>query len=255
MLTPRWPVRMLYWLLLPVALVQGLWLRRTAIRLPPAAGPTTGTEGRGAALHLLAVGDSIIAGVGLESTRETLPVQFAGELAGRYALSVHWQLEGENGAAVADLPQMLQAQHAANAPDFVLVSIGVNDVTGLTTLDAWRSGLERSLDAVRRRWPGACVLLLGLPPMARFPLLRGPLRLALGRRATMLDQAGKETIRQRECMYHLESRIDADRHGFCQDGFHPAADACKLWAGEMLRYLGEHDGFRTCIAAAKRRAG
>jgi lysophospholipase L1-like esterase len=246
---------MLYWPLLPVALVQGLWLRRTAIRLPPAAGPSTGAEGHGAPLRLLAVGDSIIAGVGLESTRETLPVQFAGALASRYGLSVHWLLEGENGAAVADLPLMLQAQQAATVPDIVLVSIGVNDVTGLTTLGGWRSGLERSLDAVRRRWPGACVVLLGLPPMAHFPLLRGPLRLTLGWRAAMLDQAGKKTIRERGRMYHLESRIDADRHGFCRDGFHPAADACKLWAGEMLRYLGERDGFRNCIDAADRRAG
>ncbi|MGD8384158.1 MAG: hypothetical protein PVF89_02005, partial [Lysobacterales bacterium] len=71
----------------------------------------------------------------------------------------------------------------------------------------------------------------------------------------MLDQAGKKTIRERGRMYHLESRIDADRHGFCRDGFHPAADACKLWAGEMLRYLGERNGFRNCIDAAERRAG
>jgi hypothetical protein len=56
--------RLAFWLMLPVTAVQGLWLRRRATRLPGAMGDRRGVSGEGADFHLLALGDSIIDGVG-----------------------------------------------------------------------------------------------------------------------------------------------------------------------------------------------
>jgi lysophospholipase L1-like esterase len=52
-----------FWLFLPFSALQGLWLRFSATRLPEATGDRTGINGQGEKLHLLAMGDSIIAGV------------------------------------------------------------------------------------------------------------------------------------------------------------------------------------------------
>ena len=70
-----------FWLSLPLSAMQGLWLRKTAIRLPEASGSRRGVSGSGERLHLLALGDSIIAGVGTGRIDYSLPVQFADALA------------------------------------------------------------------------------------------------------------------------------------------------------------------------------
>ena len=73
--------------------MQGLWLRFTATRLPEASGDRTGVNGQGAKLHLLAMGDSIIAGVGTGTMDRSLPVQFGQALAEDRACCVHWRVE------------------------------------------------------------------------------------------------------------------------------------------------------------------
>ena len=73
--------RLAFWLMLPVTAAQGLWLRRRATRLPGATGDRRGVSGYGEDFHLLAIGDSIIDGVGTGVIEKSLPVQFATALA------------------------------------------------------------------------------------------------------------------------------------------------------------------------------
>ena len=89
-----------FWLSLPVSALQGLRLRKTAIRLPEASGNRTGVCGLGKPVHLLAIGDSIIAGVGSGSVTHSLPVQFAEALATQKQCSVRWRIDGMNGADI-----------------------------------------------------------------------------------------------------------------------------------------------------------
>ena len=127
------PRRLAFWLLLPLSAVQGLWVRRTALRLPEARGARTGTIGQGEELHLLALGDSIIAGVGTGSVEKSMPVQFAQSLATTRNISVHWQVIGANGADISDLRYSIRQLDDQQQVDVILISIGVNDVTGLSS--------------------------------------------------------------------------------------------------------------------------
>ena len=76
-----WLERAAFHALLPAIAWQGLRLRRTALRAPAAAGPAHGTTGSGPPLVLLGLGDSIVAGVGIERTEHALPGRTAGALA------------------------------------------------------------------------------------------------------------------------------------------------------------------------------
>ena len=96
--------RSAFWLMLPVAAVQGLWLRKKATRLPGAPGTRLGSTGAGPTLRLLAVGDSIIDGVGTSHIEESLPVQFAKALSLQMQRCVHWRVEGETGFDIDDVP-------------------------------------------------------------------------------------------------------------------------------------------------------
>jgi lysophospholipase L1-like esterase len=219
-----------FWLLLPLSGAQGLWLRRTAIRLPEASGPGSGVCGEGEPLHLLALGDSIIAGVGTGTRERSLPVQFALALAANRGCSVHWCTEGANGADISDLLCTLGKLHPDQPADVILISIGVNDVTGLRSLRRWRFLVEQLVLVLRAKWPRAQVIFAGLPPMGVFPLPPQPLRFTLGQRAAALDAIAAGIIARQPGMRHIPTVINPLEQEFCEDGFHPSAESCNYWA-------------------------
>lgn len=226
-----------FWALLPVSLLQGLRLRRTAIRLPQAQGPETGVHGQGTPTRFLAVGDSIIAGVGTGIVEKSLPVQLAKALADYRGCSVIWRVAGSNGADIADLRAKLEQINDIPAVDIIFVSIGVNDVTGLRSTRRWRTQFNGLVLEIRQKWPNAQVVFAGLPPMGNFPLPPQPLRYSLGLRAAKFDKIAADLIARQHGMLHIPTNIDPLHQEFCEDGFHPSANACELWAEVLAQRL------------------
>lgn len=226
-----------FWLCLPLCAAQGLWLRRTAKRLPEATGKRNGVVGQGKPLQLLALGDSIIAGVGTVTIENSFPVQFARAIAGLRNCEVRWQIAGENGADIARLRRMASEFDKDQQADVILISIGVNDVTGLSSKRHWSSQLLGLLRDLECQWPSARIILLGLPPMSRFPLLPNPLRFALGFRASAFDTIAAGILTGHANVTHAPTETDPNHHEFCEDGFHPSAKACELWAEVLAQNL------------------
>ena len=224
-----------FWLGLPLAGLQGLWIKRTAIRLAEARGQRTGISGAGKAFNLLALGDSIIAGTGTETVAQSFPVHFAQALADRHQYAVHWQLEGSNGRDISQLRQKLKTFESKQIFDMIVISIGVNDVTGLRSKKSWRSQLSALCDELRELWPGANIIFLGLPPMGSFPLPPQPLRFTLGKRAATLDTISADVISRRDNMLHIPSHTSEAQLDFCEDGFHPSANGCRIWAKALAQ--------------------
>jgi len=224
------------WLLSPVLMTQGLWVRARTPRLPEAAGPVQGRSGSGPQLNLCALGDSIIAGVGVDSAEQALPAQVARSLARRLNRCVHWHRHGHNGARTADLLQWAAPPGWQDA-DLLLVSNGLNDVTGLMAMDGWL----RQKEALYRRlgqWaPGALVAQLGLPPLGQFPALPHPLRWLLGRRAEAFDLALESLCEKSPQVVHLPFRARPDPDLFAADGYHPGPAAVTLWAESLADAL------------------
>ena len=219
-----------FWILLPLSAVQGLWLRYTATRLPEATGARKGICGQGAELHLLALGDSIIAGVGTGSIEHSLPVQFANALASIRRCSVHWRVMGANGADISDLRHSIELLSHQQQIDLILISIGVNDVTGLSSTRRWRSQVNQLVSELAVKWPQARVIFIGLPPMGQFPLPPQPLRFTLGQRAATLDAIAAGIIARQVRMLHIPTDINPLEQEFCEDGFHPSAESCADWS-------------------------
>ena len=227
--------RMGFWFFLPFTALQGLWLKQTATRLPEASGDRSGSCGQGRKVHLLAMGDSIIAGVGTGNIERSLPVQFAQALAECGDISVHWHVEGKNGADISDLRQGIKQLTAGQKTDVILISIGVNDVTGLSSTRKWRTQMVSLVEELKGKWPQARILFVGLPPMAKFPLPPQPLRFMLGQRAATMDAIAAEVISKQDNMLHIPTDIDPVEQEFCEDGFHPSAESCAHWARELAQ--------------------
>ena len=218
-------------LLIPVAIAQGVWVRQMTPRLPPARGHC-GRIGDGSdSIHLAGVGDSIIAGVGVDEQRHALVGQFARRLHERTRRPVEWQAVGFNGATSAEIARNI-AQRAPGA-DVYLLSVGVNDVTHAVAARKFAGNVASLVATLRNRSPAATLIFVGIPPLALFPALPWPLGALLGERARRLQAAVHATLSGDNalCFDFPESLPPG---GFAPDGFHPAADACGEWAEWLL---------------------
>ena len=145
-------------MLMPALLIQGWWVKKRAIRMGPAYGPSRGfaaeeknqsrkrdgatvsSETTNQPLKLLGLGDSVIAGVGLASTELTVTARLADRLNQYLGRAIDWRILGEDGAKISDTQRLLAATESGSF-DWIVVSVGVNDVTGLTSLVRWQQGL------------------------------------------------------------------------------------------------------------------
>jgi lysophospholipase L1-like esterase len=232
--------RMLFWSGLPFAAPQGLWLRHRAPRTPAAAGADCGQVGRGKPLHLLAIGDSVIAGVGAEVAEAALPARFAFELADRLERCVHWRVLGRVGADARQVVNKLLPQVGTAPVDLALLSVGVNDVTSLRTRAAFRRDLEGLLLALQGHSPRCRVVLAGLPPLHGFPLLPQPLRFLFGLRARSFDLILHQLASPRPTVLHVPSAFAPEARRFAADGYHPNAASHAEWAAALADACERH---------------
>ncbi len=212
----------LFWTLCPLVIPQAIKLRRNAPRLEGAAGPTSGSVGSGKKIRLVAIGDSIIAGVGAETVADALPGQVATELAQLLGCEVLWSAHSLIGATSSVVSRRLVPMLPSEPFDVMVLSVGVNDVTSLRTMRQWSTDLGHLLDELQTHSPEATIAPVGLPPLSAFPLLPQPLRAVMGIRARTFDEAAKFEVSQRENVVHVPIDIEPAPDRFSPDGFHPS---------------------------------
>ena len=227
----------LWWGLLlalaPIALPQALWTRRTALRLPPAEGAQSGLAGAalgGEPLRLLLIGESTVAGVGVEAQEVALAGQLAQALAVRLGRPVAWRACGENGITAGEALERLLPQVAQEPADLVLLVFGVNDTTHFSSSHSWLNSLQGLARHFTER--GAQVVLAGVPPLQHFSALPWLLRQLLGWRARLLDRQ-QRALAQREGLACCATSLEMRPEYLALDGYHPSPIGYRVW-GESL---------------------
>lgn len=216
----------------PVLLPQAHWLRRTALRLPEAAGPREGQAGVGEpVLRVLVVGDSAAAGVGVANQGQALAAQLAGALSEALRGPIGWQLVAQSGVNTAEC-RALAAQSNLQQADVVVTVLGVNDVSSQTTAARFPQGLSLLWADLRQRTGARWAVVCGVPPMHLFPAIPQPLRWYLGRYAAWLDRAGRRWAEQ-EGLGYCPVDWKAEEGFVAADGFHPGQALYPLWAQRL----------------------
>ena len=229
----------IFWLCLPFVVVQALRLRNTAPRFSGAGGPANGVIGEGREFNLVAVGDSIIAGVGATTFANALVGQAAAHLANSLGCKINWTASGLIGAQSAELLEYLIPGLPDINADFIVLSVGVNEVTGLTSVPAWTRSLDAILRALQQHSPNAIVAVAGVPPLHTFPLLPQPLRTLMGIRGETLDIACRRVVARYPRVVHVPLAFDPHPDSFSADGYHPSEHGYQLFGEGVANLLAE----------------
>ena len=195
-------------------------------------GATVSSETTNQPLKLLGLGDSVIAGVGLASTELTVTARLADRLNQYLGRAIDWRILGEDGAKISDTQRLLAATESGSF-DWIVVSVGVNDVTGLTSLVRWQQGLLGLISEIRSRSSHATVVFIQLPPMGRFERIPQPLRAVLGIRAAMLRQVLTWIVEAHRGVWMIDPSRLFDPAYMAEDGYHPNETAVDWIASEI----------------------
>lgn len=227
-------------LLAPVLFIQGRYVRWATLRLAEAQGPRMGQAGEGEPLRLLIVGDSAAAGVGVGQQQRALSGCLAAQLSPRCEL--HWQVLARTGDRAEDLLEHLLAQ-APQSHDVAVVSIGVNDVTGMTRARQWQEHLRLIRQELVDRFGVSRIYFCGLPPMHLFPALPQPLRWWLGLRARQLSALMQQLSDEDPVSCYFEVPYSDQIEDAAIDGFHPGPLAYRRWAAHLARQISDCAAF------------
>lgn len=193
------------------------------------------------ALTYLVMGDSTAAGWGAGTLAATYPYLIAQSVA-RRGFRVHVVNVAKGGATLREVRvnQLLALNRVR--PNLVTLSVGANDATHFTALDAYARDLQAVMSALHNS-AAQEVLVANTPDMWLAPALPLPLAWAVARRAraqnVVFDKAVKNT-RLRTVDLYGRGKLDARRDPtlYAADRFHPSAAGYAKWAPLFIEASG-----------------
>lgn len=220
-------------LLAPILLIQGLYVRKTIIKLPEASGARAGQRGDGPTLKLLILGDSAAAGVGAACQDQALSGSVVKALESHF--TVQWTLLAKTGETTDSMRIQLM-QTDLDAFDVVLISLGVNDTTSGKSVQMYEQQTVALIQQLKNQLDAEHIIFSGLPPMGEFPALPHPLRWFLGLRSRQLDQNLQNIAAAKGCLY-LPMELAPDPSLIAEDGFHPGPEVYAVWGEHAARMI------------------
>ncbi len=225
--------------LLPVLWLQGQKIRQTMPKLPEATGPKNGTAGEGPPLKMLVLGESTVAGVGVETYEQSIAAKLARRLAKRLSCTVHWTASGISGLTAHSLTAQLVEGKLKEPYDFIVVCLGGNDAFSLHGPLRWKRDCLYLVQAIRKEGQKGPILFADVPPIREFPGFTPLLQFFLGRLALLYREPLRELERCEEAVFFTDKLITFDLthghtiHDYFSDGVHPSALTYKNWADDM----------------------
>jgi lysophospholipase L1-like esterase len=189
-------------------------------------------------LRLAWLGDSTGAGIGASGEDAAVVTLVAREL-GR---SVELRVLAQSGARIADvLGEQLPRLPRVDA-DVVVLAVGGNDVTHLTSGSLFAARYDLVLEALRRIGP-AQIVSVGIGDFGTVPRIPQPLRAIVEWRGRALDELIRDATARHDVPYvdlYGETGpvfgVSPGRY-YAPDGFHPNDLGYREWADAILEVL------------------
>ena len=227
----------LSWFCFPIYIVQGLYVRKTSMRLSPASGPRSGQFGQGdAELKVLSIGDSSAAAVGLEKTSGAIGPQLANKLHDRTGKTVLWHISGHNSAVAGEIRDHVVPNLEPVEYSHIFIMLGTNDMKNWHSVKRLKKEFGSLLYALRTRFPEAKIYWHQAIDFRRAPALPEPLGSVLNLRVGLLNRKGAQLCVERGAICIPPLPI-VEASGYCEDGFHANERGYDVWSDHLLDHL------------------
>lgn len=187
----------------------------------------------------LVLGDSTAAGVGADYDHG-IAMSTTRELSRTRQVTMH--NISVSGARIKEVLDGQLPRAAAIRPDLVLLSVGANDVTHLTSVRSMRASVREIVKRLRSTNPDVAIVITGSPDMGSPPRIP---RLLRGLASCRTKQVNRMFVAEAERLHLTFAPIAAetgplfrrDRSLFAADRFHPNERGYATWTAVLNRAL------------------
>lgn len=247
--------RLLYFLgiimaipVLPIMLIQARRLKKNFPDLPEAKNPKGKAEGK-SPLSILMLGESSIAGVGVEDHKDCISGQLASELSRLSGRSIDWQVVAKSGYTAKQVREHLLHDISDKHFDLIVIGLGGNDTFKVNSPWYWKKSMRKLALALHDKYTDARIVITYMPPVHTFLAFSLLIRFFLGNLTKLFGREMKRlapdypylfyfdyVVSMEEWIVYSEHQDPAD---FFSDGVHPSALTYELWGKDTARFIHE----------------
>ncbi|WP_273167760.1 GDSL-type esterase/lipase family protein [Actinomyces israelii] len=190
-------------------------------------------RGSSAPLRLAAVGDSLVAGSGVQAQDQALVPRIARLVAAGAGRDVEWVTHARLGATMRRVRYRFLPE--VDDADVLFVCAGSNDLMARRSLQEWTDDLAAVLDGAARR--GRHVVACSAGQLYRSPALMATLRSVLREWTDAQTEASAAVCAERGVPFVDVAHCGLKDGFWADDGFHPSAAGYEMAAGMIARVV------------------
>lgn len=228
--------------LLILLFIEYLYIKYNGSTVPaPTIPRQPQTLGTGPKLTYVVMGDSTAIGQGTEY-KNSYAVASANQLAQDY--QVQFVNVGVSGAKTQDVLDTQLKKAATYKPDLVLLAVGANDANNFTSGKTIQSGLQQTIDGLKKSNPKVRIVVTGSPAIDAVPRYIWPYKQFRGLRTKQVNDTFASIIDKNNLTFapiaaKTRSAFLANPTLFAADKFHPNARGYALWTPVINQALHE----------------
>lgn len=184
-------------------------------------------------IRIMVAGDSTGVGTGSSDPKESIAGRIGHDFPTADILNI-----SENGITIGELKKKLNSQRSADY-DLILIQIGANDVTGLTSYKGITTTLREVLDYTGAHASSTIVMTAG--DIGSAPTFKYPLSAYITHRTLFVRALFLKEIESRNSTYYIDLYRDKEHNVFntdigkyyARDHFHPSSSGYAEWYASL----------------------
>ncbi len=235
--------------LLPLMYFQGKKIKASVPRLPEAKG-TNGlcSISSEKTLRMLTIGESTIAGVGVNTHEEGFTGALANELATKLKTDVDWKVYAKSGYTAKRVSEKIIDLIKEKSIDLIVIGLGGNDAFELNTPKKWAKDVQKLIKTIRLKFKETPIVFINMPPIKEFPAFTSLIKFSIGNLVNILGKELEKIVKDYENVYYYSREIiSADiikrfelkikPTDLFSDGVHPSKTTYQVWAKDVSNFI------------------
>jgi len=236
-------------ILLPFILRDGKRVRKSIPSLPEASEPAGIVSNDSTkTLNILFLGESTVAGVGVDKHKNGFAGSFARALSEKTDLGIQWQVVAKSGYNAQKVRKKLLPKIPSANFDLIVIGLGGNDTFEFNSPTAWKKQMEKLISELQSRFKNTPIFFADMPPIRSFPAFTTSMRIVLGNHGEILGQQLLKITENIPLFYfrnklisfeawNIEMGKDYTSSDFFSDGVHPSELTYQIWAEDFADFV------------------
>ena len=236
--------------LLPLLYFQGKKIRKEVPKLPEAKEPKGFVNGNfDKTISILSIGESTIAGVGVDYHRNGFTGSLARTLSKNLKTNINWKVYARSGYTVKQVCEKIIPKIKEESTDIIIIGMGGNDAFTLNSPKNWILNIKSLINLIQNKYPNIPVFFTNMPPIKEFPAFTKSIKFVVGNLVEILGEELHQLIDKKEHVFYYQEiitlKVWSKKHGldnsntklYFSDGVHPSKLTYQVWGEEMGNFI------------------